>query len=237
MLENSSGRVVLDQNGPKSRHRMTSKRGETIASLPCPTDCITMRTMTSSDSDVALMLRVRHGDNDAFRELIERHQRAVINTIHRAIGDAWEAEDLAQRVFLQVHRSAKRYKATAKFTTWLFTITRNTILNEYRRRSRHPSESLDALQEPSDPEGTGWQAVDAGARDPAQEAVGRELQEKIREAVRQLPEAQRTAVILRRYEGLAYEEIAKVLGCTVSATKSLLHRARLTLKEKLRGYY
>ena len=117
MLENSSGRVVFDQNGPKSRHRMTSKRGETIASLPCPTDCITMRTMTSSDSDVALMLRVRHGDNDAFRELIERHQRAVINTIHRAIGDAWEAEDLAQRVFLQVHRSAKRYKATAKFTT------------------------------------------------------------------------------------------------------------------------
>jgi len=193
--------------------------------------------MTSSDPDVALMLRVRHGDNDAFRELIERHQRAVINTIHRAIGDAWEAEDLAQRVFVQVHRSAKRYKATAKFTTWLFTITRNTILNEYRRRSRHPSESLDALQEPSDPEGAGWQAADTSARDPAQEAVERELQEKVMEAVRELPEAQRTAIILCRYEGLSYEEIGKVLGCTVSATKSLLHRARLTLKEKLRGYY
>src|SRR5271154_7191050 len=155
--------------------------------------------MTSSDSDVALMLRVRNGDTDAFRELIERHQRAVVNTIHRAIGDASEAEDLAQRVFVQVYRSAKRYKPTAKFTTWLFTITRNTILNEHRRRGRYAAESLEALQNPADPESAGWQATDTASPDPAQEVIENELKKKIMEAVQELPEAQRTAVILCRY--------------------------------------
>src|SRR5712691_70895 len=103
--------------------------------------------MADTELDVDLMLRVKAGDHEAFRELIERHQRAVINVIHRAIGDAWEAEDLAQRVFVQVFRSANRYQPTANVTTWLFTITHNPIRHESRRRGRHAAESLEAMSE------------------------------------------------------------------------------------------
>jgi RNA polymerase sigma-70 factor (ECF subfamily) len=193
--------------------------------------------MASNETDIALMTRVQAGDADAFRELIERYQRPVINMIYRSIGDAWEAEDLAQRVFLQVFRSARRYEAKAKFTTWLFTITHNTILNEHRRRARHSHQSLEELTQREDDEDAGAQIADARAADPAREASERELQAKIQAVIQSLPEAQRTAVILCRYEGLAYEEIAAVLGCSVSAVKSLLHRARETLKEQLRGWY
>jgi RNA polymerase sigma-70 factor (ECF subfamily) len=193
--------------------------------------------MTEPESDVALMLRVKDGDHDAFRTLIERHQRSVINVIYRAIGDAWEAEDLAQRVFIQVFRSAGRYMPRAKFTTWLFTITHNTILNERRRRARHAAESLEAMARQDDEAVAGLQLADERAPNPAREVAERELQERIQKAIEQLPEAQRTAVILCRFEGLAYEEIAEVLGCSVSAVKSLLHRARQTLKEQLRGCY
>jgi RNA polymerase sigma-70 factor, ECF subfamily len=194
--------------------------------------------LNPADHDTELMGRVRDGDKEAFRELVERHQQAVIRTIHRAIGDAWEAEDLAQRVFVQVYRAADRYRGEAKFTTWLFTIVHRTILNEHRRRHRHAAESLDALQEPA-PCGTGpgREFADPRAPDPAALAVDRELQARIAAAIQELPEAQRMAVILCRFEGLAYEEIAAVLGCSVSAVKSLLHRARLALKERLAGWY
>jgi RNA polymerase sigma-70 factor (ECF subfamily) len=184
--------------------------------------------MTDSDADAELMRRVREGDEGAFRDLIERHQRVVIATIHRAIGDAWEAEDLAQRVFLQIYRSAGRYQPTAKFTTWMFTIVHNTIRNEYRRRARHAATSLDEV---------GEHVPDSRAADPARQVAETELQERIQAAIGELPANQRTAVILCRYEGQSYDEIAAVLGCTIPAVKSLLHRARETLKVKLRGLY
>src|SRR5437867_92208 len=131
--------------------------------------------MADTESDVDLMLRVKGGDHDAFRQLIERHQRAVVNVIYRAIGDAWEAEDLAQRVFIQIFRSASRYQPTAKFTTWMFTITHNTIRNEHRRRARHAAESMEAM-----PEGV---ELPARGNDPAREVSERELQERIAAAI------------------------------------------------------
>ena len=196
-----------------------------------------MVTMSQVDPDAALMVRVRKGDRDAFRQLVERHQRTVISVIYRSLGDRWEAEDLAQRVFVQVYRSAKRYKPTAKFTTWLFTIVHNTVLNEHRRRARHAAESLEAMQPRSDTGDSPWQFADERMSNPAEEAAEREVQAKILEAVKRLPDAQRTAVLLCRYHGESYEEIARVLGCTVGAVKSLLHRARQTLKDELKGLY
>src|ERR1043166_5325361 len=95
------------------------------------------------DPDAALMLRVKKGDRAAFTVLVEKYQQPVMNFVHRTLRDETEAEDLAQNVFLQVYKSAPRYVITAKFSTWLFTIARNLCLNEIRRRSRHPAESLD----------------------------------------------------------------------------------------------
>ena len=98
------------------------------------------------DPDAALMLRVQQGDTAAFAELVEKYKQPVMNFACRTIRDATEAEDLAQNVFIQVYKSARRYRSSARFSTWLFTIARNLCLNEIRRRSRHPAESLDATQ-------------------------------------------------------------------------------------------
>src|SRR5262245_49689527 len=95
------------------------------------------------DPDTALMLRVKQGDTDAFTQLVDKYKQPVMNVVFRMLRDATEAEDLAQNVFVQVHRSAYRYQVSAKFSTWLFTITRNLCLNEIRRRSRHPADSID----------------------------------------------------------------------------------------------
>src|SRR5213593_1550872 len=96
------------------------------------------------DSDAALMLRVKQGDSGAFAELVDKYKQPVMNLVYRMLRDATEAEDLAQNVFIQVYKSAYRYEVSSKFSTWLFTIARNLCLNEIRRRSRHPADSMDA---------------------------------------------------------------------------------------------
>lgn len=186
------------------------------------------------DPDAALMLRVQHGDLNAFEELVEKYRQPVMNLVYRALHDPVEAEDLAQAVFVQVFKSAQRYRVSAKFSTWLFTIARNLTLNEVRRRSRHPADSLDVAQE-SVGDRPARQFEDVKTFMPTELMLQEELQEKVEQAVGELPENQRTAILLCR-EGLAYEEIASVLGCSLSATKSVIHRARETLKQKLKPY-
>ena len=187
------------------------------------------------DPDAALMLRVKQGDTAAFTTLVEKYKQPVMNLAARTLRDPTEAEDLAQNVFVQVFKAAARYQSTAKFSTWLFTIARNLCLNEIRRRSRHPAESLDAPH-PDQEDQPKHQFEDVKNFSPPECLLQSELAQKIEQALAGLPENQRTAILLCRQDELSYEEIAEVLGCSLSATKSLIHRGRETLKEKLKPY-
>lgn len=190
---------------------------------------------TQSDPDAALMLRVKRGDRAAFSELVDKYKQRVMNFVFQRLRDEAEAEDLAQNVFLQVYKSRGRYKQTAKFSTWLFTIAHNLCLNELRRRSRHPAESLEETHTENE-EQPPRQIEDRSQAAAPDNVLHGELAQKIEEALGELPENQRSAILLCREEELSYEQIAKVLRCSLSATKSLIHRGRETLKEKLKPY-
>ncbi len=178
-----------------------------------------------------LMQRIAAGEHEAFRALIERHQDLVVGTVAKMLGNASEAEDISQQVFLRIWKSAKRYKPTAKFTTYLFTITRNLVFNEARRRKRRKEVSSNEIEANSHQE-----ISDADEYRPDRELERQELIKMVNNAIKDLPEQQRMAVVLRRYEQMPYEEIAEVLGISLSAVKSLLFRARASLRESLESY-
>jgi RNA polymerase sigma-70 factor (ECF subfamily) len=150
------------------------------------------------------------------------------------LGDELDAEDLAQQVFLRVWKSAPRYEPSAKFTTWLFTIMRNLVFNELRRRKRHATQSLDAVPEGGDRPAA--QAADHTAKAPDTTMLDAELQDAIQAAIESLPEVQRMAIVLRRYDEFSYEEIGAILDLSVPAVKSVLFRARTELRERLKAY-
>lgn len=181
------------------------------------------------------MLRARRGDRAAFTELVEKYKQPVMNFVFRTLRDEAESEDLAQNVFLQAYKSRARYKQTAKFSTWLFTIARNLCLNEIRRRSRHPAESLEEAHAEHEDQPR-QQFEDRQVISAPDKLLHGELEKKIEEALAELPENQRSAILLCRQEDLSYDEIARILKCSLSATKSLIHRGRETLKEKLKSY-
>lgn len=188
-----------------------------------------------TDPDSQLMLRVKHGDMDAFESLVEKFKQPVMGLVYRTLRDADEAEDIAQAVFIQVYKSRDRYQPSARFSTWLFTIARNFCLNEIRRRVRHPADALDQPLNDSD-DTVGTLIPDAAVRDAGDLSLSGELTRKVDEAVRDLPELQRTALLLCREGDVSYDEISEVLGTSPSATKSLIHRARETLKARLKPY-
>ena len=190
-------------------------------------------SLSASDRDLIWMERIAQGDTEALELLIEAHQSRVIGTVAKMLGDETDAEDIAQQVFIRVWKSAARYQPTAKFTTWLFKITRNLVFNEMRRRKRHPVTSLERETEAGE---NFIQTPDPAAAAPDRSLLEAELQKAIREAIEALPETQRMAIILRRYEDLSYEEIGEVLDLSVPAVKSVLFRARADLRVRLQKY-
>ncbi|PYJ39183.1 MAG: RNA polymerase subunit sigma-24 [Verrucomicrobia bacterium] len=181
--------------------------------------------------DVRLMRQVGRGDTRAFEELIQKHQALVAGTVARMLGSNSDVEDIAQQVFIRVWKSARRYVPRAKFTTWLLKITRNLVFNELRRTKRHAHVPLQSEPGAEDPP-----LKDEMNLAPDASLLELELQRTIEEAILQLPETQRLALVLRRYEQLSYEQIAEILDLSVPAVKSVLFRARSELRSRLSKY-
>jgi len=193
-------------------------------------------TSYDTDPDVQLMLRFQRGDASAFDELVRRHQRAVVNLTHRYVGDPGAADDMAQDVFVRVHNARATYRPEAKFTTWLYRIATNLCLNEIRDREKYrPIPLSDRKRVGGEAEeGPPGALLDAGTAAPPSEGLERaELRRAVIDAVRALPPQQRMAVLLLRWHGCSYEEIAGALDTTVKAVKSLLSRAKENLKQRL----
>ncbi|WP_435894806.1 RNA polymerase sigma factor [Oceaniferula spumae] len=212
---------------------MTSTANKQLQTVAYMSDSSVSPTDTSSDNDidVALMLRVGKRDEQAFEELIHRHQSAVIGTVAKMLGNASEAEDIAQQVFIRLWKSAPRYTPKAKFTTFMFTIARNLVFNESRRKSRKKEYSMDERESEFH-----LQTPDSQTASPDEGMLQNELQAAVDKAIHDLPEKQRMAVILRRYENMPYDEIGRVLELSVPAVKSQLFRARNALRDSLQSY-
>ena len=198
--------------------------------LDLPTPVNTDVVDESSDAEsVRLMLRVKEGDERALEKLIELHQNAIIGTVYRMLGSVDDAHDIAQQVFIRVWRSAPRYEPTAKFTTWLYTITRNLVFNETRRRGRRKEVSIEQESEDDPPK----HFVDASVPGADENLAKAEFHDALDRAIAALPEKQRLAVMLRGKQDLPYEEICEVLKMSLPALKSLLFRARNDLRKHL----
>jgi len=191
-------------------------------------------TERSSASDEAVLKEVANGEQSAFAELLARYQNPILTFCYSFTRDRGMAEDLAQETFLRVYRNAARYKPVAKFSTWLYKIAANLCINELKRNRLRPALVLD---EPAgaDPEGTRViERLASGEDPPLTGAEKNEIQVLIKRAIDHLPDDQRTTLVLVEYHHLQYQEIAEILGVSVSAIKMRVKRARETLRELLK---
>ena len=188
-----------------------------------------------SKIDDALVRRMAEGDEVALRELIVRHEDRVYGTVARMIGGAGpDAEDLAQQIFLRIWKAAPKYRAEAKFTTWLMTVTRNLVFTFCEVRARRMEVSEEIVDEET--EETIQRKESAAGRTPSEDLSGKELIEAVEEACARLPMKQRLVVHLREHEDMDFSEIGEILGISELGAKSLMFRARENLKIKLSAF-
>ncbi|MFQ3593949.1 MAG: sigma-70 family RNA polymerase sigma factor [Gemmataceae bacterium] len=197
----------------------------------------TSTQMALRDPDIRLMLQVRDDQAGAFEQLVARYQHRLVSVMNHLIGNAEEAEDLAQEVFLRIYKARKKYRPRSKFSTWLFTIANNLALNHLRTRQRKPIIPLRTTRD-SGPLGArpAEQLVHDPGTGPVQRLQKDELAQRIRDALDSLNERQRMAVVLNKFEDMGYAEIAEVMELSTKAVKSLLSRARMNLRAALEEY-
>ena len=197
----------------------------------------TVARYTLVDPDCRLMIAVREDDATAFNELVERYQNRLVTVLEHLVGSRDQAEDLAQEVFLRVYRARKRYVPGSKFSTWLFTIANHAAANALRSRSRRPELNLNANE--SGPMGANpldRLAVAASGQMPSRQLAKVELRDVVQAALATLNERQRMAVLLSKFEEMSYADIAETMQLSVQAVKSLLSRARVSLRELIEPY-
>jgi len=195
------------------------------------------RRQALRDPDVRLMLKVRDDDAGAFEELMLRYQDRLVTVLEHLVNSRDQAEDLTQEVFLRVYRARKTYVPGAKFSTWLYTIANNVASNALRTKSRRREVSLQVRD--SGPMGANplERMVQASSGQiPARQLDKAETREIVRMAVEALNERQRIAVLLSKFEGMSYADIAETMALTPQAIKSLLSRARVNLRDVLEPY-
>lgn len=201
--------------------------------LPSPLDQGASLSNVPSDADV--MLRVKAGDDAAFEYLVQKYRRPMVSFMYRMLHSSTAAEDLAQEVFLRVYRSRESYEANAKFTTWLYRIASNLAMNHARDTRHERPENTVSLDEPDETTGLSIDVPD-GSLSAEELIVRRERMAAIRKRVQALPERQRTAVIMHKFQQMDYRQIAEVLKLSESATKSLLFRAYESLRGQLQEF-
>lgn len=210
--------------------------GSTSASAPVTMANSTVNPdATVSESDVDVMLRVKTGDESAFAYLVQKYRRPMVGFMYRLCHNPSTAEELAQEVFLRVYRSRTSYEPSAKFTTWLYRIATNLAVNHARDTRHERPENTLRLDEPDPETGTTPDLAD-DSLSAEEQILRRERLAAIRNVVNALPERQRVAVIMHKYQQMDYREIAGVLKLSESATKSLLFRAYETLREQLKEF-